>query len=161
MGYPFLMGVYMSMVLSIVTDDDNVLNKTKTGSITRPIKLPIDIDVNYPVLLVSPSIEFDYSLYNYVEIPELKRSYFMTVERATPKLLRLLCRVDLLDSYKDDILQSKALLMRGVKTGDYFDGSIDASVKQSVTLYHSDGGLIADEHTNILSTVGVRVRIPT
>lgn len=151
----------MSMFLSIVTDDDNVLNKSKTGTVERGIKIPADIDVNNPVLIVSNLTGFDYSLYNYVEIPALKRSYFMTVERVTPTMTRLLCRVDLLGTYQDDILKSRALLMRGVKTGDYFDGSIDANVKQTVTLYHSDGGLIEGEHTNILSTVGVRVRIPT
>lgn len=157
-GLSFFMGVRMSIILSVTTDDDNVVNKTLTSSLTVAVNIPYNIDNQRPVIVLASSGVVDYSDYNYMTIPSLKRSYFVEFEQATPQLVKLHCRVDLLGSYQDDILASKALIQRAVKVGDYYDGNIDSNVNQTSTRFASDKGLIAGDHTNILTTVGVRQR---
>ena len=143
----------MSIILSMVNDNDNVINKIKTNQLTVNAKIPVNIDNQNPVIILSGDV--DYSSYNYMDIPALGRSYFVECERVNSSMVKLYCRIDLLGTYKDDILASNARIKRGIKTGDYFDGSIDTSTLTTVNKYVSDKGFIEGESSIIFTTLEV------
>lgn len=140
----------MSILLSVVNDNDNVLNKVKNDSISINVRIPLSIDLQNPVIELA-GVGTDYSIYNYMDIPTLGRSYFVEFEQITPSRVRLYGRIDLLESYKDDILISNALIKRPIKTGDYQNVNIDSNVNSTITKYNSNAGLVYGESTIIFN----------
>ena len=89
-----------------------------------------NVDVLNPVIMVETSTNL--STYNYVEITELGRSYFMRPEIVNNKLWRLHCRVDVLSTYAAGIKASKALVNRTAK-------------EDKINYYVNDGALYTEQ----------------
>lgn len=143
----------MQLILSKTTDGENVINKTLTGQTTVNINLKRDVNISSPeIVLLVDSI--DYEEFNYCEIPELGRKYFISsVEVLNNRMVKLSLECDVLETYKTDILASNARLMRNIKTGDYLNTSIEHSFLTTVSLYYSNKGF-EGEPTMILTTIG-------
>lgn len=145
----------MKLYLYNIDDTENTIHKTLPIPYEMDINLKSDTDVTNPILLLSSVAGVDYLDYNYCYIPYLKRYYFISsIENVNAKLWRLSFECDVLMSYKDDILTSTAKLRRNIKNGDYFNGVIDTSIIKTVSIQKSNV-TIADEHSLILTTVGV------
>ena len=134
---------------------DNTLNKELTDPLNIRIILKRDIDITNPELTLRDIEGYDLTEYNYCEITELNRFYFIdSIETVTSEINLFRCTCDVLSTYKLDILQCNARLKRSLKTGDYMSLQLDESVIKNVSTYASNVSLTTDK-TIILTTVGV------
>lgn len=134
---------------------DNTLNKELTDPLEIRIILKRDIDLTNPELILRDIEGYDLTEYNYCEITELNRSYFIdSIESITSETSLFRCTCDVLSTYKTDILQCNARLKRSLKTGDYMNIQLDESVIKNISTFTS-GVSLSKESTVILTTVGV------
>ena len=146
----------MELKLYAVNDGKNVINKTMTLKTTMEINLKRDVDIINPRLILIPNLPTGFSGINYAEIPELNRFYFVdSITNITGTLWQLDLSCDVLETYKADILASKARLYRNLKAGDYFNTALESSHIATVAKYASNKG-ISDSETLIMTTVGVK-----
>lgn len=87
-------------------------------------------DILNPVITIETSTNL--SGYNYVEITEFGRNYFMKPEVINNKLWRLVCRVDVLSTYASGIKASPALVSRTAKD-------------DKINFYINDGALYTEQ----------------
>lgn len=146
----------MELKLYAVNDGKNVINKTMTLKTTMEINLKRDVDIINPRLILIPNLPTGFSGVNYAEIPELNRFYFVdNITNISATLWQLDLSCDVLETYKADILASKARLYRNLKAGDYFNTALESSHIATVAKYASNKG-ISDSDTLIMTTVGVK-----
>lgn len=144
----------MELNLYKCSDGDNVINKTLTEKLTINITLKRDVNITAPQIILMDDNGAFFNQYNYAEIPELGRFYFIdSVTSLNNKMESLSLRCDVLETYKADVLASKARFMRGLKTGDYIAANIDYSVIKTITKIESNSGFTGNP-TMILTSVG-------
>lgn len=147
----------MILKLYQVTDGDNVMNKTLSDTpLTLNIRLKRDTDIINPMLILSAIDGVDYNNYNYARIEELNRFYF--IDNATNlnnKRWQLNLSCDVIETYKDEILLSRAKFKRSIRAGDYINtADFDTSIIESIEVFKSD--IILDgKESVILTTIGV------
>ena len=145
----------MKLFLYDVDDGDNVINKTLPIPVEIEIRLSNDVDVINPTIRLRNIAGVNYDDFNYAYIDVLGRYYFIdNLGRvsASDNMLYLSC--DVLETYKTEILNSRARLKRNIKTGDYYSTSIDYSVLTTISKFNSNVSL-TDDKSLILTTVGV------
>ena len=128
----------MELKLYKTTDDDNVINKDLELIKTVDINLKDDVDVSNPNIRLKLNID-DIGTFNYAEIDTFNRKYFMRDIRNINNdiwLLRFEC--DVLETFKDDILNSNAKYLREIRSGDYQEISSEIDVRKDVYKYNSD-----------------------
>ena len=146
----------MELKLYAVNDGENVINKTMTLQTTMKINLKRDVDIINPRLILIPNLPTGFSGINYAEIPLLNRFYFVdSITNISGTLWQLDLSCDVLETYKADILASKARFYRNLKAGDYFDTALESSHITTVAKYLSNKG-ISDSDTLIMTTVGAK-----
>lgn len=145
----------MKLYLHDVADGENVINKTLGVGVEIDIFLRGGFDPINPIIHLQNIDGINYADYNYINIPELNRFYFIDeIEIKNGVIFSLICSCDVLETYKAEILQSNARLRRNIKTGDYVDGSIDMSIVKSAMVYNSSKSLPQNENSVILTTLG-------
>lgn len=128
----------MKLFLYNVDDGDNVINKTLPVPVEIDIRLSSDVDVISPEIRLRNITGVDYDDFNYAYIDVLGRYYFIDKlgrVSANDNILYLSC--DVLETYKTEILNSKARVMRNLKTGDYMAGNVDNNINTSVSIHNS------------------------
>lgn len=144
----------MELKLYAVNDGENVINKTMTLKTTMKINLKRDVDIINPRLILIPNLPTGFTGINYAEIPDLNRFYFVdSITNISATLWQLDLSCDVLETYKADILASKARFYRNLKAGDYFDTALESSHITTVAKYTSNKG-ISDSETLILTSIG-------
>lgn len=144
----------MELKLYAVNDGENVINKTMTLVTTMEINLKRDVDIINPRLFLVPNRPNGFDGINYAGIPFLKRFYFVdNITNISNTLWQIDLSCDVLETYKTDILASKARLYRNLKAGDYFNTALESSHLTTVAKYTSNKG-ISESDTLIMSTVG-------
>lgn len=146
----------MKITFYSTIDSENVINKTLVKGVTIPIKLKRDVDILSPVLVLTNTTGVDYRKYNYCFIDALNRFYFIrTVRQINGFLFHLELSCDVLETYKDKILLSKARFKRKVLSGDYYNAHIDNGVKQTVNTYKGNVTISLNNQNYILTSMGV------
>ena len=146
----------MQITFYSTDDGENVINKTLSQGVTIPIHLKRETDILNPVLTLTNKTGIDYSQFNYCYIDVLKRFYFIrTVRQLNSALFHVELSCDVLETYKDKILASNARFKRKVKTGDYYNASIDDSTKQSINTYKGNVTISLNTQNYILTSLGV------
>lgn len=146
----------MELKLYAVNDGDNVINKTMTLKTTMEINLKRDVDIINPRLILIPNLPTGFTGINYAEIPLLNRFYYVdSITNISATLWQLDLSCDVLETYKADILASKARLYRNLKAGDYFNTALESSHITTVAKYAGSKG-ITDNETLVLTSVGVK-----
>ena len=144
----------MELKLYVLNDGENVINKTMTLKTTMEINLKRDVDIINPRLILIPNLTTGFDGINQAEISALNRFYFVdSITNISSTLWQLDLSCDVLETYKADILASKARLYRNIKTGDYYQGQIDASYHTTITKIDSDKGLDSSKDL-IMVTIG-------
>lgn len=134
--------------------DANVINKQLLPLVSFPLRLKNNIDLINPIILLKRDPVNDFMGANYCYIDALERYYFIDdISNHSGMIYQLSLSCDVLETYKNDILSSNARYKRNIKTGDYFDASLDKSIFETVKLFESNVTL-ADEKSLILTTVG-------
>lgn len=92
---------------------------------------------------------------NYAYIPDFERYYFITNIEVYPTAINTLSlEVDVLESFKEDILESNATVSRSKYSNDYFDGGdYRAEERKEHIIYESDTE-VEFENNTILVTIG-------
>ena len=144
----------MELKLYALNGGENVINKSMTLKATMEINLKRDVDIINPRLILIPNLPTGFSGINYAEIPLLNRFYFVdSITNISGTLWQLDLSCDVLETYKADILASKARFYRNLKAGDYFDTALESSHITTVAKYASNKG-ISDSETLILTSIG-------
>lgn len=144
------------MILNLykTNDSDNVINKTITNKLTISINLKRDVDIISPRLIIRDSASININAFNYCQIEELNRFYFIrSINNMGGNLWEVICECDVLETYKSDILASNARYYRNIKTGDYVQGNIDISALKTITKHVSSKGF-EDGTAIIMTTIG-------
>lgn len=143
------------MILNLyrVNDGDNTINKVKTDLKSINVNLRKDFDLQNPIFIINDTDSIGVTAFNYCELPELNRFYFINyIEGVNANLFKLNCSTDLLETFKNDVLNSHAKFYRKIKVGDYQNGSIDLGVKSSITKIESNVTL-PPVNTMLLTTI--------
>lgn len=144
----------MNLNLFKTDDSDNVINKTLTNKLNITINLKRDVDIISPRLIIRNTQAININAFNYCQIEELNRFYFIrSINNMGGNLWEVICECDVLETYKTDIISSRARYYRNLKTGDYVQGNIDFSEVRKISEHTSDKGL-GDGTAIILTTVG-------
>ena len=144
------------MILTLYKTESapNVIGKELTDSLSITINLKASTNVIDPEILLSPRPAVDYFVYNYAHIDSLNRYYFIdSVEVLNGNITRLMLRCDVLETYKDSVLNSNCRYKRKVQAGDYFVEGLNESDKAVITTYLSDVTIQDNVHTNVLTVV--------
>ena len=93
-----------------LVDATNVVKKTLNIKFFIFMTFKDEVNVLTPIFLFNL---FTYPEFNYIYIPELHRYYYVdSITIVRTDLYRISCRVDVLTSYKEDILEQNAFITR-------------------------------------------------
>ena len=143
----------MELKLYKTNDDDNVINKDLEFFKSININLKESTDVSNPNLRLKFNID-DIGKFNYAEIDTFNRKYFMRdIQNINNDvwLVRLEC--DVLETFKDEILNSYGDVTKTIGSGDYQDVTIRANVTKEFMKYDSDIELV-HKPVKIMSAIG-------
>ena len=144
----------MILTLYKTESSPNVIGKELTSPLAITINLKASTNVIDPEILLSTRPGVDYFVYNYAHIDSLNRYYFIdNVEVLSGNITRLVLRCDVLETYKDSVLNSNCRYKRIVKSGDYFIEGLNESDKAVITTHLSDVTIQDNVHTNVLTVV--------
>lgn len=141
----------MIIKLYNTNSDNNKLNKVLTNEIIIDIKLKNDTDIIQPTIFLYSETLINS---NYCYIPEFNRYYYInSITTNSNKVFKLELEVDVLMSFKNDILNSYAYVIQQTNYNNYYNSSYQSEVRKEVDYYYSDVTL-SDEKSLILVTVG-------
>ena len=141
----------MILILYKTDDSPNTINKTLSDSLELNINLKKDTDIINPELV----LKGDFRGFNYAYIPELNRYYFInSMEQLNFILVKLYLECDVLETYKNDILNSSGIIKRDITDGDYGVVSAESSINDITT--HKADVTLALENNIVLTTLEVR-----
>lgn len=144
----------MELRLYRTLDNENVINKNLSLIHTMEIKLKDKVSIINPTLILSLVNGVDYFQCNYCYLSEFNRYYFIRdIELMSNKNYRIQLEVDVLESFKDDILNSKGVVTRQENFNPYYDYNSKYEVRKEVDLFFSDTAL-SDGKTILLTTIG-------
>ena len=109
----------MTAILYNNTSDSREINKNLTELSTINITLYLDTNVEAPVFKVKNYINNA----NYMYVPDLHRYYYINNYTLSNQCVYLHCSVDVLTTYKTEILNSECLVSRS--ENDYNDNIVD------------------------------------
>ena len=109
----------MTAILYNNTSDSREINKNLTELSTINITLYLDTNVATPVFKVKNFINNA----NYMFVPDLHRYYYINNYTLSNQCVYLHCSVDVLMTYKNEILNSECLISRS--ENDYNDNIVD------------------------------------
>lgn len=144
----------MQLILYKTNDSNKVINKTLTNRLIININLKRDTNILTPEIWLVKIQGVDLKTYNYAYIPDLNRYYFINyVESVNNSIDKLTLECDVLETYRDDILNSNCTYESDVKVGDKVITSASSNTKQ-VVKYDSSVAL-EDGESIIISTMEV------
>lgn len=143
----------MNALLYYNKSSDNTINKELEYIKTYDIKLHKDFNYVTGSITINSN---DLINGNYIYLPDLKRYYFIdskVIVSAKAYILNL--SVDVLESFKNEILNSNCLIKKCDDYNKYYDdGSYKNEVRKEVTTYKSDVKIDYDNPATILVTLG-------
>lgn len=142
----------MEIRFFVMNEPRNTINKNLGAYTTTFLKLKSqDVDIINPIL----TLKFlEYPKFNYLYIPALSRYYFIDdfVIR-TDKTYELHCSVDVLQSFKDDILRGKGLITQGKNYNPYY-GDFESLENKIIDTYKSNKTIEVNSIDKVLITLG-------
>lgn len=142
----------MDIIFYNNTSENNQIGKNLINSQTLSGDLKNTTDYLHPEIV----IEFDPTDYNYIYIEDFKRYYFITEVKAYRNDLWIIkCSVDVLESFKTEILNLNVIIDKQKSLGNQYkdDGSIVMENRRFNTVYNFPYGF-NDAGELILITAG-------
>lgn len=141
----------MELQLLNCLDNDNVIGKTYTVIDTLDIKLKSNVNIQSPTLILTKKPTINYDEVNYAKL--LERFYFVTsFQQGKTNFITLNLKEDVLETFKDDILNGTAIITRSQKPTYDTDG-LTSDSRTETDLFNSDTTL-EDVESYILNTIG-------
>ena len=144
----------MQLYLYKTRDSNRVLNKTLTNEAVLNINLKRDTDIVRPKIPLAKTGGLDLKTFNYAYIPDLNRYYFINnIESINNNVDVLLLEVDVLETYKADILASEMTYTATAGTGDNIITDANTGVNNNTKI--NSNITLVDVESIVLTTVGV------
>ena len=130
----------------------NTINKDTELIVEKTIILKNDCDIVNPYLLLKhDNVLF---LSNYVYIPDFKRYYFITgIETLTKNLVGISLHVDVLESFKDDVLAGTVHITESSNGDNYYPKELDSLTSMESHKFISNKELALNP-SKVLATLG-------
>lgn len=120
----------MKMMLYTTDSENNAINKTLSNEIEYDIRVKKQTSVVNPVIILKSDT---YITSNYAYIPKFNRYYFIRDIRVFPnKIYELSLQCDVLESFKNDILNSYATITEDETGNNYIDKDYVKEVRKNV-----------------------------
>lgn len=137
------------MYLYDCLDSNNTINKTKENRITKDVVLKNNVNINNPVIKLKSDTPIEQ---NYCYIPDFNRFYFIEdVTFLNKEVQELYLKCDVLESYKDDILNSDVVITKSEVDNYLPNGRLNTEEREAY-VYKGDN---IDYKDNII-LVGIR-----
>lgn len=142
----------MLLKLYLNNSSDNSINKNLINEKIFNIKIRNDFNITNPVFFLSSND--DLLVFNYCILSGVNRNYFInSIDVVRNGLYKINCSVDLLETYKSDILNSESEFMRKLEVNDYINVNLDLGVKVVRNKYVSDI-IFEDTSETVMITIG-------
>ena len=124
----------MQVKFKTTSDPRNVLNKTFINEHNETINAKRDFSIQNPVIDLLTTSNEDFSTYNYFEIVELNRSYFIqSIEKINSKIVRIIGETDYLETYRNDLLALDCYYFREIGLTDYGKISLSTTGEKEIS----------------------------
>ena len=144
----------MELILYRTRDDENVINKDLEHIHTMNIVLKSNVSIVSPIIILKRVEGVDLFSSNYCYLDELNRYYFIReIEIMNNDNVRMMLECDVLESFKQDILNSVSEVNRNMKHGDYHSTNVETDVRKTTEIYKSDVS-VEGVRTIVLTTIG-------
>jgi len=144
----------MELKLYQTLDNENVINKSLTLIHTLNIKMKTRNSIVSPIIVLSNAGNKDYTNCNYCHIDTFNRFYFIRdIEILNDTNVQLSLECDVLESFKNDILNSSAEINRALKKGDYVNVNDATDLRKEIDIFESNQSFTEGKNI-ILSTIG-------
>lgn len=130
----------------------NTINKDTELIVEKTIALKSECDIVNPYLL----LKLDDNLYlsNYAYIPQFKRYYFITgIEILTKNLVGISLHVDVLESFKADVLAGAVHITESSNSDNYYPKELDSLTSVESHKFISNKELALNP-SKVLATLG-------
>lgn len=141
----------MLMKLYTTKTPNNTIGKILENETEYNIKFKSQADRTKPVVVLMSETMIDF---NYAYIPDFKRYYFVESIEVTPnKIYNISLRCDVLESFKNDILESSGFVNQQTTPNKYYNSDYQTEIKKEVDVIKSNVTLDTTKST-ILVTIG-------
>lgn len=142
----------MEIKLYNTKSENNTINKTLENETSFTIRFKGVADIKNPVVILNSSTFLNF---NYAYIPDFKRYYFIeNIEIQPNNIYTLKLTVDVLESFKTDILNSNGFISRQTEINNYYNTEYESEIKKQVDIYKSNVTIDLNAKTKILVTIG-------
>lgn len=130
----------------------NTINKDTELIVEKTIALKSECDIVNPYLLLK--LDDVLFLSNYAYIPQFKRYYFITgIEILTKNLVGISLHVDVLESFKDDVLAGTVHVTESSNADNYYPKELDSLTSVESHKFISNKELALNP-SKVLATLG-------
>lgn len=130
----------------------NTINKDTELIVEKTIALKSECDIVNPYLLLK--LDDNLFLSNYAYIPQFKRYYFITgIEILTKSLVGISLHVDVLESFKADVLAGTVHIMESSNVDNYYPKELDSLTSMESHKFISNKELALNP-SKVLATLG-------
>ena len=141
----------MLMKLYTTKTPNNTIGKVLENETEYNIKFKSQADRTKPVVVLMSETMIDF---NYAYIPDFNRYYFVESIEVTPnKIYNISLRCDVLESFKNDILESSGFVNQQTTPNKYYNSDYQTEIKKEVDVIKSNVTLDTTIST-ILVTIG-------
>ena len=142
----------MIMKMYNTSDSNNTINKTLANETEFNIKLKGNTSITQPIVVLHSN---NIILFNYAYIPEFNRYYFVDKIELFPNgIYNITLKVDVLESFKNDIKNSYGMISRQTNINNYYNDGYESEIKKEVDLYRSNITFNLDTKEKVLVTIG-------
>lgn len=142
----------MKVILYSTSSPNNAIGKVLTNETPFECKLKGRTNVLTPAILLQVKTPINF---NYAKIPDWNRFYFIQDIQYNPNgFVEITLKCDVLESWKDDILNSTCEVTRKVNSNPYYNSDYESEVKKEIDKYNSSVTLDLDIKNRVLVTVG-------
>lgn len=130
---------------------NNTIGKVLENETEYNIKFKSQADRTKPIVVLMSETIIDF---NYAYIPDFNRYYFIENIEVTPnKIYNIFLRCDVLESFKNDILESSGFVNQQTTSNKYYNSDYQTEIKKEVDVIKSNVTLDTTKST-ILVTIG-------
>lgn len=141
----------MMMKLYTTKTPNNTIGKVLENETNYNIKFKSQVERTKPVVVLMSETMIDF---NYAYIPDFNRYYFVEKIEVTPnKIYNISLRCDVLESFKNDILESSGFVNQQTTPNKYYNSDYQTEIKKEVDVIKSNVTLDTTKST-ILVTIG-------
>lgn len=142
----------MEVIFYTTNSQPNMLHKILKNPLSVEVKLKDDFEILNPTLILQRPFVF---LPNYCYIPHLNRYYYITNITTTNRQIQIIeLKIDVLMSWKTNILDSYAYLTRQSEYNRYYNSNYDSEVRKQTDIIKSNVSIDTTQKSIIICTIG-------